>query len=141
MRSAANEIGASLVCLAPTTSDHYHLAVKGLNKTLDKFNLLSANCAPGASDNQIYIVPEDPTMADENGFKNPTVADKVLSWTSSDPRSSVLFDSSFNVDYRFVTVSALINQPNWRQCLTFVDGSFFRRQIIKTSRPPLYGDP
>lgn len=31
------------------------------------------------------------------------MADEVLSWTSSDPRSSVLFNSNFGVNYRFVT--------------------------------------
>lgn len=52
------------------------------------------------------------------------MADEVLSWTSSDPRSSVLFNSNFGVNYRFVTVSALVNKPNQRQRLTFTDGSF-----------------
>lgn len=30
--------------------------------------------------------------------------DEVLSWTSADPRSSILFNSNFGVNYRFITV-------------------------------------
>jgi hypothetical protein len=40
------------------------------------------------------------------------MAEEVLSWTSSDPRSSVLFNSNFGVNYRFITVSALLAVPN-----------------------------
>ncbi|KAG8797334.1 hypothetical protein FRC17_007780, partial [Serendipita sp. 399] len=48
--------------------------------------------------------------------------DEVLSWTSSDPRSSVLFNQNFGVNYRFITVRTPLivgsRQPQVSRTLT-----------------------